>query len=71
MMEPPLSIKSQVLQFIKEKQRTTRDITTKFGNSGSIWTYLNQLENDGLINKPKRGIWKKYITPKSNKHLQK
>ena len=58
MMNPPLTIKSQLLDYLKI-QRTTKDIKIKFGNGGHIWTSLAQLENDGLIKKPKIGIWKR------------
>lgn len=51
------SKKGLLLDFISEKVRTTKDIRIKFGDSGSTWTSLAQLEYDGLIKRPKKGIW--------------
>ena len=51
------SKKGEILLFIKEKPRTTKEIRVKFGNSGCIWTSLDQLEADGIISKPKIGHW--------------
>lgn len=54
-----LALKGQILQFISHRKETrTKDITTEFGNTGQVWTSLNQLEADGLVKKPKRGYWK-------------
>ena len=51
------SKKGEILLFIKEKPRTTKEIGVKFGNGGLTWVNLNQLINDNIIFKPRVGHW--------------
>lgn len=55
-----LNKKGLILQFIEEKQRTTKELMMKFGNYGSTRTLLQQLESDKLIRRPSKGVWEKY-----------
>jgi hypothetical protein len=50
--------KDEILTFIKVKQRSTKEITTKFGNGGAIWVALSQLEDSGKVTKPAKGQYK-------------
>lgn len=54
-----LNRKEELLAYIKGMERCrTKDIRVKFGNGGHIWTTLDQLEYDGYVSKPEKGIWK-------------
>lgn len=50
-------LKGRIFDYIKSKPRTWKDISTKFGGSGSVFIIINQLQYDGLIHKPERGIY--------------
>ena len=52
-----LNKKGEILLFIKQKPRTTKEISVKFGNGGLTWVNLDQLIQDKIIFKPRLGHW--------------
>ena len=60
-----LTVKGQILDFIKEKPRRWTEIVLEFNASGHTVNLVNELIRDELIYKPSRGLYE--VRPKSLK----